>query len=301
MRDRALKFMKNIKILKVDVNHPLAVFVRLTAAEFSRNQCVQRASAMAYASLLALVPLLTLSLSLFANFVELSKMKQLIQTRIFAHFIPQTGSALSDVVSAHLDRFVANAAAINVAGIIGLTITVIALFTTVENSFNYIWRVERHRNFFTRYNAFCGMLLGIPLLIGGSLYLSSMFNVQSFVRPFPFVEKVAYTLFPLVMTWCAFVMVYHQIPNTRVHWSAAVLGGVTAGSLWELAKFLFGIYVSKAVNVNVVYGSLGALPLFLCWLYLTWAIVLLGAQVGDVAQHFEGLADEIKKTQKKTS
>ncbi len=262
----------------------LPAFARLVFLEFTKNQCLQRASAMAYATLLALVPLITLTLSLFARFVEMSNIKTAVFNKIVAHFIPKTGNSLFDTVSEHLDQFVANAAAINVLGVIGLALTSVSLFTTVENSFNYVWKVQTQRSFFARYNIFCGMIIGIPLLIGGSLYLSYFFNVQSLWRAFPLLEKVATAGFPVLLTWAAFILIYHQVPFTKVYWRPAILGGLVAGTLWEMAKVGFGVYVAKAVNINMIYGSLGVLPLFLVWLYLTWAIALLGAQISYVAQ-----------------
>ena len=264
-------------------------FVKLVVREFTKNQCLQRASAMAYASLLAMVPLITLSLSLFTRFVEMPNIKTAIFNKIVSHFIPKTGNTLFDTVSEHLDQFVANAAAINVLGIIGLALTSISLFGTVENSFNHVWKVEKPRSFFARYNTFCGMIIGIPLLIGGSLYLTYLFKMQFLWNAFPLLKTFSITAFPILLTWGAFILIYHQVPFTRVHWGPAIIGGIVAGSLWEMAKIGFGFYVSKAVTVNVIYGSLGALPLFLLWLYLTWAIVLLGAQISYVAQYRKNL------------
>ena len=269
---------------------PWAVFVRLVFSEFVKNQCLQRASAMAYATLLALVPCITLSFSLFTHFVELSNIKRKIQDAILAHFLPQTGNHVFDSISVHLDHFVSNAATINALGVLGLALTSVSLFTTVENSFNDVWKVEKQRSFFARYNAFCGMLIGMPLLIGGSLYLSSAFNIASLWRTFPFAEKMAYTVLPLLLTWAAFILLYHQVPFTKVHWGAAVLGGIVAGTFWEMAKFGFGIYVSKAVNISLIYGSLGSMLLFLVWLYFTWVIVLLGVQISYVVQNLKVLA-----------
>ncbi len=267
-------------------------FVRQTVTEFGKNQCLQRASAMAYATLLAMVPFLTLSFSLFAHFAELSKIKHRIQDLLLAHFLPQTGNCLFDAISTHLDTFVDNATAVNVIGVAGLALTSVSLFATVENSFNYVWKVDKQRSLWARYNAFCGMLIGMPLLIGSSFYLSSHFNVQSLWHTFPFAQKIAYTLFPLLLTWAAFILLYHQVPFTKVQWAPAILGGIVAGTFWEVAKFGFAIYVSKAVNINLIYGSLGSMLLFLVWLYFTWVIVLAGVQISYVAQNLKTFAPE---------
>ncbi len=268
----------------------LWTFVSTVWLEFRDNHGMQRASAMAYATLLALVPLFTLSLSMFASFSEMSDVKVALQNKILSHFIPTTGNEIFDAVTLYLDKFMANAKTINTIGIIGLAVTSIALFTAVENSFNFIWRVAKRRSFFARYNAFCGMIIGMPLLIGGSVYLSSLFNIQSLTHGFPVLGKVIYMLLPLFMTWIAFILLYHLVPYTRVRWWPSILAGILAGTLWEIAKFNFGIYVARAVNVSVIYGSVGSILLFLAWLYFTWIIVLLGAQTCYVAQNFKSLA-----------
>jgi membrane protein len=266
------------------------LFPKLVFVDFMKNQCMQRASGMAYATLLALVPILTLSFGLFAQFGQFSKVEAFFKDKVLAHFIPSTSNTLYDTVSTYLDQFMANAMAINIVGVICLAFISVSLFATVENSFNTVWRITRHRTFFARYNAFCGILLGIPLLIGGSVYLSSMFNIHSLWEPFPLMGRIAYTLLPLLLTWGGFILFYQLVPFIKVQWGPSILGGIVAGTLWEIAKFGYGIYVSKAVSYSVIYGSLGSLLLFLVWLYLTWAIVLLGVEICYVGQNFESLA-----------
>ena len=87
-------------------------------------------------------------------------------------------------------------------------------------------------------------------------------------------------------------MLYHQVPFTKVQWAPCVLAGIAAGTLWEAAKFGFGIYVAKAVNISLIYGPVGSILFFLLWLYFTWVIVLAGVVISYVAQNFKTLAAE---------
>ena len=94
------------------------------------------------------------------------------------------------------------------------------------------------------------------------------------------------------MTWILFTMLYSFMPNTRVRFRSALIGGVLEGTLWEFAKYGYTVYTASSVQYNAIYGSLGALPIFLIWLYLTWVIVLIGAEVSFADQNIKTYRDE---------
>ena len=93
---------------------------------------------------------------------------------------------------------------------------------------------------------------------------------------------------PYLLNWLAFWFAYQFIPYTQVRVRAAIAGAVVAGTLWELAKGGFNWYISHMTSFDVLYGSLGAVPVFLLWLYITWLIVLLGTEVAYAVQYPQG-------------
>ncbi len=267
-------------------------FLKILWKEFERHSCFERASAMAYVTLLSLVPLVTVFFSFFANFVEFTELKRKIQGRLLMHFLPVTGTQLNDVISGYIDQFTANTTAVSIFGVVALAVTTMALFNTVENSFNFIWDVKEKRSIMKKYNAYAGILLGLPILIGLSFYITTIFKMKllgAVGGNLVFVQKLYYLAVPFVLSWMAFVFSYKAIPHTRVAWKHAVGGGIIAGSLWEIAKVAFGYYTTHVVNYNLIYGSLGTVPLFLAWLYLTWVIVLLGMEIVYCMQNFKQL------------
>jgi membrane protein len=270
-------------------------FFKILWKEFDRHHCFESASAMAFVTLVSLVPLVTVFFSFFANFVEFTELKRKIQGRLLMHFLPVTGTQINNVISGYIDQFTANTTAVSIFGVAALAATTMALFSTVENSFNFIWDVKDKRSIVKKYNAYAGILLGLPLLIGLSFYITTIFKMKLFGLiggNLEFLQKFYYVSVPFALSWMAFAISYKVIPHTPVRWGYAVAGGVIAGSLWEIAKVAFGYYTTHVVNYNLIYGSLGTVPLFLAWLYLTWVIVLLGMEIVCCMQNFKSLTTQ---------
>ena len=103
----------------------------------------------------------------------------------------------------------------------------------------------------------------------------------------PFIGSLIFQLLPLVVLWLTFALVYQLVPNTRVRFGAAFVGGVVGGSLWHLNNLFGFLYVSRVVTNSKIYGSLGLVPVFMIGLYFSWLILLFGAQVAYAFQNRE--------------
>ena len=186
----------------------------------------------------------------------------------------------------------ASSGALNVVGIAVLIVVSVLLFNTIETAFNEIWHVERRRSFVVKFPAFCTILLLGPLLVGLSIYLTAKLDpmrnyidqVRTLIGPF---NQVLLFLPPLLITWFAFFLIYVLMPNTRVRWRSALTGALVAGTIWEVAKWGFGLYVSRVVMYSRVYGSLAGVPIFLMWIFISWVIVLFGAAIAYSKQNVE--------------
>ncbi|HRZ86831.1 MAG TPA: YhjD/YihY/BrkB family envelope integrity protein [bacterium] len=268
-------------------------FLKIVWREFNKNTCMQRASAMAYVTLLSLVPLITVVFSFFTNFIEFTQLKSKIKIRLLTHLMPASCHEVTRIISDYIDQFTQNTATVSIFGVIALALTTLALFNTVENSFNYIWNVTKKRSIIQKYNAYSGILLGLPILIGLSFYITSLFKIRLMQMQYGFeaIDRLFFICTPFLLSWMAFIISYKVIPHTKVRWKYAVVGGIFGGTLWEIAKIVFGYYTTHVVNYNLIYGSLGTVPLFLGWLYLTWVIVLLGIQVVCCLQQYRELSE----------
>jgi membrane protein len=261
--------------------------VALLVAEDARcNQIYLRAAALTYKTIFSIVPLLAVMLAFFKGFGGTDKAREAFQQAAFQQVSP----GLRDVVT-YLNNTIAgiNAGAVGGVALVLLLYTAVSLLATVEDSLNSIWRVRRGRSFLWRSIIYWGMVTLGPLVavasVAATAFLegSTLFNGLRGVLPFA--NAVFLAALPILFTWTGFTFLYYFIPNTRVRWTSAIAGGIVAGTLWEAAKYGYVVYNAHAVTNYAVYGALGAIPMFLLWLYLSWILVLIGAEVAYAFQH----------------
>ena len=261
-------------------------FLHRVGGRFVHDQCIQRASALAYASLLAIVPLVALGVSIFTSFHAFDVVAGKIRDMLLSNLLP----ASHEAVESYLGSIASRTTALSVFGIIGLLVTATALLNTVEKAFNYIWRVTRARPWLSKFTAFWATITLTPVLIGASITITSYFTALPILRHVTAhaasLQKAPF-LIPWVMSSLALSTLYMVLPNTRVPFRFAISGGLIAGALFELTKYGFAFYITRLAHYERLYGALGALPIFLIWLYLIWVVVLLGSEIVFCLQHPE--------------
>jgi membrane protein len=179
---------------------------------------------------------------------------------------------------------------LGVTGMILLIFVAITMLSRVEETFNDIWGVTRGRNWFVRIIQYWAVISLGPLLLACALGLASgpyLQNTKSTIGEMPFIGSLFFKLLPLVMLWLTFALLYQLVPNTKVRFSAALFGGMVAGSLWHLNNVFGFLYVSRVVTNSKMYGSLGLVPVFMAGIYLSWLILLFGAQMAYAFQNRE--------------
>ncbi len=177
---------------------------------------------------------------------------------------------------------------LGVTGMVLLVFVAISMLTRIESTFNDIWGVTRGRNWFVRIIQYWATITLGPLLIIGALGLASgphFATARSFISQMPFISSFVFQLLPLVVLWLTFALLYQLVPNTKVRFSAAMVGGIVAGSLWHLNNVFGFLYVSRVVTNSKIYGSLGLVPVFMAGIYLSWLILLFGAQMAYAFQN----------------
>ncbi len=173
-------------------------------------------------------------------------------------------------------------------GMLALVYVAIQMLSQVEGTFNDIWGVTRGRNWLLRIVLYWTTITLGPLLLAGALGLASGPHWQTTQRLITKAPGIGHFIFPLltlVVIWLTFAMLYLLVPNTRVRISAALVGGFVGGSLWQLNNMFGFLYVSRVVTNSKIYGSLGLVPVFMAGLYLSWLILLFGAQVAYAFQN----------------
>jgi membrane protein len=273
----------------------------LVGRSFVRNRAPVRASALAYTTLLALIPILAVFVSISTSFqVGREQSIEFIENAIRT-MAPQLGldpqgtteeKALEsrDEAMRRIMSFVdnMNSGKLGATAAVALIFVGISLLSTIEATFNDMWGVVRGRAWSSRVVQYWAALSLGPLFIVTALALTTLpqFNhTRRFIEEAPFLGTFVFKTLPFVVLSLALTFFYKLMPNTRVVWSAAFVGGCTGGILLQLNNLFSVIYLSKVVQYSKVYGSMGAVPLFLIGLYFSWLIVLLGAQVGYAYQN----------------
>jgi len=275
----------SLPVMKRCVIRSLWLIVR-ASRRFVADQCIQRASALAYASLLAIVPLTVLGVSVFTSFQAFGKVSDYFSQALLDYLVPTS----RDQVELYLSQVSSKATALSLFGIAGLLVTATALINTMEEAFNHIWRITRSRSLIAKFITFWSVLTLSPILVGLSI------SITSYFAALPLLEHVtagasAMGQVPFLLPWLisslAMMSLYMALPNTSVPLKFAVIGGVIAGAMFEATKYGFTFYVTELAHYEKLYGALGTLPVFLLWLYLVWVVVLLGAEFAFCAQHPE--------------
>jgi membrane protein len=254
----------------------LWLFLRYLSLRFETDQCMRAAAALAYTSLLALVPLFTVLFVSLSAFPAFQDWREAIESFIFRNFVP----ALGEQVRGYLVEFSAKARGLQAVGVTVLLLTVLAMLSTVESTFNVIWGVRRKRPFLVRFLVYWSVLTLGPVLIGTGMV------VTSYVISLPLLAghmldfgTQLLALLPLAATTVAFVLFFKLIPYRPVPLRHALIGGVIASVLFEIAKHAFALFVTRFPSQEAIYGAFAIAPIFLTWIYLSWVIVLLGAEI----------------------
>lgn len=255
---------------------------QFAAQRIGEDRIPQVAGSLTFTTMLALVPLATVAFALFTAFPIFSSFQASLQFFLADHLMP---AQLNDQIFKYLNQFASKAKGLTTIGMIILFVTAVMTMMTVESAFNVIWRVRKARPVAQRVLVYWAIITLGPILIGVSLSISSYLFTQSMSfsaaqRITPLIEwALAGAALPL--TALAFTILYVYLPNCRVEWRDAVIGGVIAAVAFELGKRGFGYYVRRIPTYTAVYGAFAAVPLFLLWMYLCWFITLTGAMISS--------------------
>ena len=240
--------------------------------QFREHNCMQQASALAFNTLLCLVPLSAVALFLLKTFGAFEDGNSPLIAAL-DNFLPRYGAEeIVSEISAFANR---NLGGLGAGGFLLFLLVSTMLFMSVEQHLNDIWGARRRlpvMQAFQKYAVFYTLLTVGPLLI--FLFFSSAKN------------WVFAHVFPWILIYCLFFLMYIAIPNTAVKWRAALLGTFVAATLFQVARLAFGRYFELVwKNYSNIYGALAMLIILAIWTYAAWVIILLGAEVSHAFQH----------------
>ncbi|HEV7668487.1 MAG TPA: YhjD/YihY/BrkB family envelope integrity protein [Thermoanaerobaculia bacterium] len=262
-------------------------FFRLTFRQANDDSILLTASALAFVTVLSLIPLLAALSYVGARVFNQYQQRSF---EVFVKILPYAEKPITD----KLAEFLAQARALHGFGVAAFFITAMMVFSTIERTINRIWNVARRRPFRIRVATY------LLLMFWGPALLAATFSSLILLRQSPgfrqLVQRsVLLGLLPFAAALVGLVMLYWFVPYTPVRFRNALAGALVAAILLELLRFGFGLYVEFFRNVSAVYGSFAFALLFMISIELTWAIILYGTEVAYTAQHFPVLARDLNR------
>ncbi len=262
-----------IKILRVII---------LAVREFVDDKCSQKASALTYYSLLSIVPLVAMAFGIAKGFgfetaLENQLMKSLYgQEAVVAWIMDFAHKYLSSIKGGMIAG----------VGFVMLLWSVMNVLGGIEQSFNEVWEVKRSRSMVRKFSDYVSiMLIGILFLVSSGSMIVSFSKSMDGVQMFHHLWLVVSNVLPYLLIWFMFTMLFYILPNTKVKFTSALVGGIIAGSLFQITQYFYVYFQVGMSRYNAIYGSFAAFPLFLIWMQTSWLIVLFGAELAFAHQN----------------
>jgi len=261
----------------------IGAYVSFALRRFVRDRGMQSASSLTYTTLLSLVPLLAIAFAIFAAFPAFESAREQLEAAIFDNLVPGSDTQIKE----YLNSFLANTGQLGTVGVVALGLSALLLLATIEATFNRVWRVERPRTLVVRFLIYWGVLTMGPLLIGAGITFTT--NVVSVAQDGLSQAGVSADelaieadgfgdqLLSVALQTVCFMILFAVVPNRRVAWRDALIGGFVSGAGFQILKAGFAWYLGNVFTYQTIYGAMAVFPVFLIWLYLSWCVVLLGA------------------------
>lgn len=257
------------------------LFLRLLARKSREDGIPQRAAALAFVTLLSLIPLLAAFSYVAAQFLARYRERTLDFLTSVLPF------SQADMIR-HIEEFVSQAESLRGVGFLVFILVGLGAFGAIEESINRIWQVSSRRSFRARVVSYTLLIFWGPMVIGASYSTLLVLRQRpGFDRLFE--ESLLVQALPFVASLVGLTMLYWQVPFTRVQFRAALVGGVVAAVLLELLRRSFGVYVERMDVTIVVYGSFALAIFFMIAVQIAWWAVLMGSEIAYVTQHFAAL------------
>jgi membrane protein len=285
--------LKNLSPSKAFFIKCLRIII-LASRNFVKDRCQKTASILTYYSMLNIVPVIAVVFGIAKGFgLEKIIEKQILETAEKANWQADLTNQILTFAHSFLEKV--NGGLIAGVGMIMLFWTVISIMGKIEDSLNEIWEIKKARSFVRKVTDYVAMMFLAPVL----LVVSSSATVLVASQVQMIVNKIAFlgifssailfllSLLPYVSMWILLTMIYLVMPNTRISLRSGILGGVAAGTIYQVVQWIYIKFQIGVAGYSAIYGSFAALPLFLVWVQLSWTILLLGAEIAHAREHYE--------------
>lgn len=255
----------NLKLIK----HLLIVIKR-----FINEKYTYRASALAFTTLLSIVPLLVVMVYTFSFFPMFATITNAGKDYILNSFVPASATN----VSFYLQAFTKQAKQLPTISILFLFVTAILLINTVDETLNDIWQAPPRKRVYLSYMVYCAILLFLPLIAGSTVSLLTFivsFSYSNFI--IKWLMHLVLFILPVIINTFIFTLLYRLVPNVKVTLYKAFSGAFIAATTLETLRLAFTFYISSFTNYAFIYGVFATIPMFLVWLYIFWFTIIAAA------------------------
>ena len=256
MKNSLIKFWQNVKIIY---------------SNFNEDQAYLRATGLSYITFLAFMPFIMV-IFLFTPNITVIRIKDVFLNFIFTTFIPQSAEVLKEI----FNEMLARRTGLDVIGIILLVLTSFFLFKSISHTFDKILQAQKpkKKSVFRDFERFIAAIVGGFIVLAALIVAASMPVISQIIKIGIFIKLLPY----LSMILLIFTL-YEVVSTVHPKVTHALIGAVFTSLIWSIGKGGFDWYIATFTNVRSVYGTLGAFPIFLIWLYFTWLTILFGMEV----------------------
>lgn len=271
----------------------------LCARGFLEDRSGMRAMALTYITVLAMIPVLAFCFAVAKAVGATTTLRERVINGFLDNHLDSSGpDAPPSIVELRttIDGVLDHAEALDLRGVTTVAIvvllwTVLKTLGAIERSFNEIWGVRRSRTFVRKVSDYLSITIVTPILLVVSVTLTTAAHDNSVVARLRDVSWIGtsidqvFRFLPLASVWLGFTFLYFLVPNTKTRFTSSVLGGVVAGTLWQLAQVGHVRFQLFLANYEPLYAGFAALPIFLVWLQVSWMVVMVGAQLAHAHQN----------------
>lgn len=256
-------------------------FSMMLWSRLNHDRLTTSAAGLAYTTILALVPLITVIFSLLSAFPMFDEISLSLKKLIYSNLVPTA----TDTIQNYLEQFIANTKKMTFAGVIGLIVTSLLLINTINTALNHIWKTKRKRSFMYNLTMYWTILTLGPILVGSSVAVSYYLFSLKWLSVAA-TSNILLSILPFLISVVGFWLLYSIIPTESVPLKESMIGAIVAAILFELGKRAFALYVTSFPTYQLIYGVVSSIPIMLVWIYCSWCIVLFGAEFAATLTEF---------------
>ncbi|MEA2013016.1 MAG: YihY/virulence factor BrkB family protein [Verrucomicrobiota bacterium] len=280
-KDLWVKDFSELSKFQTFCHHVIRMFV-IAVKGAIRDKLPLHASSLSFISILSLIPVLALSFSVSKGLGVQAKLMKVIEGRTFD--LPAGVADMLKTIFEYASK--TDFSAMGSVGLIFLFVTVLKVMGSIEQTFNTVWAVKSPRTIMRKFSDYVSILFVVPILLLASTGINATLSsekitsiLQEKLGAFFWIYQQMLSLTGLLSLIIAFSFLYMFMPNTKVKLSSAYIGGLFGALLWLLTQNLYIRFQIGVSNANAIYGTFASVPLFLAWTYMSWLIVLVGAEI----------------------